>query len=105
MTAPRAGYVHELRAEHIGRAAVALGAGRARLEDRVDHGVGVEILAPVGTLVRPGDTVLVVRHRDGQGLHAALPLVTGAIAISDEAPPAHPLIVDTVREERQHDRD
>jgi hypothetical protein len=30
--------------------------------------------------------------------------VNGAIAISDEAPPSRPLIVDTVREERQHDR-
>jgi pyrimidine-nucleoside phosphorylase len=104
VTAPRAGYVQELRAEHIGRAAVALGAGRARLEDRVDHGVGIEIVAPVGTLVRQDDTVLLLHHRGGQGLHAALPLVNGAIAISDEAPPSRPLIVDTVREERQHDR-
>lgn len=99
----RAGYVQELRAEHIGRAAVALGAGRARLEDSVDHGVGIEIVAPVGTYVRPGDTVLILRHRGGQGLHAALPLVTAAIAISDAAPTPDPLIVDTVRQERPHD--
>ncbi|MGB2717958.1 MAG: thymidine phosphorylase [Vicinamibacterales bacterium] len=100
----RAGYVHELRAEHIGRAAVALGAGRARLEDTVDHGVGIEIVAPVGTHVRQGDTILIVRHRSGHGLHAALPLVTGAIAISDEPADPNPLIVDTVGGERQHDR-
>ena len=104
VTAARGGYIHELRAEHIGRAAVALGAGRARLEDRVDHGVGIEIIAPVGTLVRQGDAVLVIHHRNGQGLHAALPLVTAAIAIADEAPPSDPLIVETVREERHDDR-
>ena len=103
VTATRAGYVHELRAEHIGRAAVALGAGRARVEDTVDHGVGIEVIAPVGTLVRPGDAVLVLRHRGGHGLHAALPLVTAAIAIVDEAPPPCPLIVDSIREEK-HDR-
>jgi pyrimidine-nucleoside phosphorylase len=95
--APRAGYVHELRAEHIGRAAVALGAGRARLEDTVDHGVGIEIVAPVGTHVRHGDTILILHHRSGHGLHAALPLVNGAIAISDAAPAANSLILDTVR--------
>ena len=100
VTAPRAGYIHELRAEHIGRAAVALGAGRARVEDTVDHGVGIEIAAPVGASVRQGDTVLVLRHRGGHGLHAALPLVTGAIAIADAPPAARPLIVESIREER-----
>ena len=40
--APRAGYVSALRAELIGRAAVALGAGRSRLDDVIDPGVGIE---------------------------------------------------------------
>jgi pyrimidine-nucleoside phosphorylase len=104
VAAARAGYIVELRAEHIGRAAVALGAGRARLEDRVDHGVGIEVVAPVGSLVRHGDTVLILRHRGGHGLHAALPLVTAAIDVAEAAPPGRALIVDTVGEERLHDR-
>jgi pyrimidine-nucleoside phosphorylase len=97
ITAARGGYVTELRAESIGRAAVALGAGRARLDESVDHGVGIEIVAPVGAFVHDGDAVLILRHRDGTGLHAALPLATAAVAIGDAAPPAEPLILETIR--------
>jgi pyrimidine-nucleoside phosphorylase len=96
VTAPRGGYVQELRAEHIGRAAVALGAGRARLEDRVDHGVGIEVVAPVGSHVRQGDTILLLRHRSGQGLHAALPLATAAVTMADAVPDARELIIERV---------
>ena len=42
------GYVAGLEAERVGRAAVALGAGRAKLDDVVDPAVGIEVLAPVG---------------------------------------------------------
>jgi pyrimidine-nucleoside phosphorylase len=96
ITAPRTGYVGELRAEHIGRAAVALGAGRGRLEDRIDHGVGIDIVASVGARVRAGETVLILRHRSGHGLHAAVPLATGALTIADADPEARPLIIETV---------
>jgi pyrimidine-nucleoside phosphorylase len=95
--APRAGYVTELRADLLGRAAVALGAGRARLDDRVDHGVGIEVRAARGAYVHHGDAVLLVRHRGGEGLHAALPLATGAIGIADEPATAAPLILETIR--------
>ena len=45
----RAGYVTSLHAERIGRAAVWLGAGRGKLDDVIDPGVGIEVLAPRGT--------------------------------------------------------
>jgi pyrimidine-nucleoside phosphorylase len=98
VAAPRNGHVAELRAEHIGRAAVALGAGRARLEDAVDHGVGIQVIAPPGTSVRAGDVVMVVRHRGGRGLKEALPLLDAAIEIAAAPPPRRSLVVDTVRE-------
>jgi len=96
VAAPRGGYVAELRADLVGRAAVSLGAGRARLDDPIDHGVGIQVAAPPGTYVRQGDAVLVIHHRDGRGLHAALPLATAAVAIADEAPPPRPLILETL---------
>ena len=95
VAAPRSGYVTGLRAGSIGRAAVALGAGRARMEDTVDHGVGVDVAAPVGTEVRAGDVVLLLRHR-GRGLDAAVPLAEGAITIGDQRPRAAPLILETI---------
>ena len=48
VTAPRSGFVTGLEAENVGRAAVALGAGRERLEDVIDHGVGITVVAAPG---------------------------------------------------------
>ena len=96
--ATRAGHVAGLHAEAIGRAAVALGAGRARLEDIVDPGVGIRVEAPVGARVAAGDAVMLVRHRGSRGVAEAMKLLVEAIRIDDEAPPARPLIVDRVGE-------
>jgi pyrimidine-nucleoside phosphorylase len=97
--APRSGYVSRLQAEHVGRAAIALGAGRAKLDDVVDLAVGIEVLAPVGSRVTEGDPVFLMHHRDGRGLGEAIPLLTSAIAIAEAAPVAKPLVVAEIREE------
>ena len=52
IAAPRAGYLSVLDAELVGRATVALGAGRATVDDVVDPAVGAMILA------HPGDELL-----------------------------------------------
>ena len=46
--APRAGYLTRLDAELVGRASVALGAGRDRVEDPVDPAVGIMVLRQAG---------------------------------------------------------
>ena len=99
IAAPRAGFVASLEAESIGRAAVALGAGRARLEDAVDHGVGIRIAAPVGTDVRAGDAVLVVKHRGGRGLAEARQLLEQSLVMADAAAPARPLVLERLTHE------
>jgi pyrimidine-nucleoside phosphorylase len=81
-----------LRAEHVGRAAVALGAGRARLDDVIDHGVGIRVVAPPGTEVKRGDAVFVVRHRAGRGLAEALPLLEEALVVTEDRPARRPLV-------------
>ncbi len=94
--ATRDGSVSALRAEPIGRAAVGLGAGRGKLDDVIDPGVGIEVVAHVGSAVRAGDAILRVHHRDGRGLSDALPLLVAAISIADEPPTSHPLVVERV---------
>jgi pyrimidine-nucleoside phosphorylase len=97
--APRTGFVAGLHAELIGRAAVALGAGRARVEDVIDPGVGIEVVAPAGTRVAGGDVVLTVQHRAARGLAEALPLLERAVTISDAPPQLRPLVVDRIGQE------
>jgi pyrimidine-nucleoside phosphorylase len=94
--APRAGYVAGLDAMLIGGAAAALGAGRATAEDRVDHGVGIRVLASLGALVRAGEPVLELVHREGHGLHDALGLAVRAIELGGSPPAPQPLVVESV---------
>jgi len=96
ITAPRAGFVTALHAEAIGRAAVALGAGRGTMDDVIDPGVGIEVLAPAGTRVRDGEPVLMVHHRRGRGLADARPLLESAIEIGDGAPSLRGLVLERI---------
>jgi pyrimidine-nucleoside phosphorylase len=98
--AGRRGYLRDLQAEAVGRAAVSLGAGRARLDDVIDPGVGIRVAADVGAQVSEGEPILIVHHRSGRGLESAMKLLEQAIHIGDEPAPRRPLVVDRVLEER-----
>jgi pyrimidine-nucleoside phosphorylase len=97
VTAPRSGYVTALRAEAIGRASHALGAGRSRVEEAIDHGVGIVVRAHPGDRVTAGETVLELHHRGGRGLQAALDLCASALVVADAAPASGPLVREVVR--------
>jgi pyrimidine-nucleoside phosphorylase len=96
VTAGASGYVSAIEAERVGRAAVALGAGRGKMDDVVDHGVGITVLMPVGQPVQSGDRVLEIQHRDGRGLESALSLLRDAVQVADSPPAPRHLIVDTL---------
>ena len=97
VTAARSGYVLSLNAELIGRASMALGAGRERVEDRIDHGAGVLLERRRGDAVQAGDTVLELLYNDDRGLDQAHRLAEEAIAIGDEPGIHRPLILGVVR--------
>ena len=96
VAATRSGFVTALEAERIGRAAVALGAGRGRLDDVIDHGVGITVAAPPGSEVRVGDAVLVIRHRGGRGLDTARALLEESVRVSDAPVARAPLVAGRV---------
>jgi pyrimidine-nucleoside phosphorylase len=97
VTAMRRGYVTALDAELIGRASVALGAGRDRVDDPVDAAVGIIVVARPGDAVDEGDPMLEIHYRDRARLDTALRLTSQAIAVGDTAPVLRRLIVGEVR--------
>ena len=97
VAACRDGYVASIDAELVGRASVALGAGRDRVEDAVDPAVGIRVIAKPGDAVRAGDAVLELHYRDCVRLEAAIRLTNQAITIGDGRPARGPLIVGEVR--------
>jgi pyrimidine-nucleoside phosphorylase len=54
---PAAGLVEAIDAEELGLAAMAVGAGRSRFEDRVDPGAGLEVWKKVGDPVDVGESL------------------------------------------------
>jgi pyrimidine-nucleoside phosphorylase len=96
VAAARGGFVTRLDAELIGRASVALGAGRDRIEDPVDPAVGILIARKPGDEVQRGDPVLDVHYRDRARLQSALALIAQAIEVGDDRPAAAPRIVGEV---------
>ena len=97
VTASRAGFVTAVNAELVGRASVALGAGRDRVDDPVDPAVGIMVVAKPGDAVREGEPVLELHYRDRARLEAAMRLTSQAITIGDQPPPPARLIVGEVR--------
>ncbi|MDF2376224.1 MAG: thymidine phosphorylase [Verrucomicrobiales bacterium] len=55
--APGSGQITRMDADTIGRASLALGAGRSRTGDSIDFSVGFDRLAKVGEVVKAGDVI------------------------------------------------
>jgi pyrimidine-nucleoside phosphorylase len=79
--APRSGKLARLDAGSIGRACVALGAGRTKATDAIDFAVGCDRFKKVGTTVERGEALLRIHARSESSLKAVLPLIESAIAI------------------------
>jgi pyrimidine-nucleoside phosphorylase len=97
VTAPRDGFITRVDAELVGRASGALGAGRDRVIDPVDHAVGIMVVAQPGDAVRRGDPLFELHYRDRGRLEQALALAGRAVTIDDTAPRPRPLIVAEVQ--------
>jgi pyrimidine-nucleoside phosphorylase len=93
---PLGGYVRRLRARQVAAAAMALGAGRERKEDPVDHAVGVACWAKRGDRVGSGELLAEIHARDEASADAAESAVLGAYEIGDEPEP-RPLVLDVIR--------
>ncbi len=92
--APRGGYVARYDAGLLGRAAVQLGAGRAKAADAVDPAVGFDLLAVPGDLVAAGAPLIAIHARTAADVGAVRPMLTQALTMTDEPPPQRPLILD-----------
>jgi pyrimidine-nucleoside phosphorylase len=96
VTADTNGYVAGLRADLVGRASMALGAGRRRIGDRIDYGAGVLVEKKPGESVRVGDTIMELLYNDDRHLEEASALARAAIQLTTEPIVPSPLMLGTV---------
>lgn len=91
--APGSGWVAELRADQVGLTTVALGGGRQKKDDVIDHAVGVVLEAKVGDAVEAGQPLCWIHARTEAGLaEARRRLLLSAYRLSEAPPPAPVLI-------------
>jgi thymidine phosphorylase len=90
------GVVTAIDAYGVGIAAWRLGAGRARKEDPVSFGAGVQLRVRPGDRVRAGDVLLELRADDESRIPAARDDAAGAITVGAERPASSPLLLDRI---------
>jgi pyrimidine-nucleoside phosphorylase len=81
---PRGGFISQIHARMVGEASVALGAGRAKKGDPIDHAVGFIIHKKVGDPVVEGEPLFEVHANDEAKLAEAREAVLSAHGFSDE---------------------
>jgi thymidine phosphorylase len=96
--APADGVLTQLDALKVGVAAWRLGAGRARKEDPVQAGAGVQLHAKPGATVRSGDRLLTLHTDTPERFERALAALEGAYTIAPEGsrPDLLPLVIEKI---------
>ena len=96
VTAAADGWVTSLGAMRVGRAALALGAGRRAKDEPIDHAVGVVCLRKRGDRVAAGEPLAEVHARDAASADAAAVAVASAYELGDVRPPEGAVVLETV---------
>jgi pyrimidine-nucleoside phosphorylase len=91
-TAKGSGYICALDAELVGRAALALGAGRQVKEAGIDCSAGIVLENKIKDYVQAGEDIAVLHGNDAKGIDEATVLFERAVKISPEPPVTAPLI-------------
>jgi pyrimidine-nucleoside phosphorylase len=115
VTAASSGFVTRIDARAVGLAAVSLGAGRSRADQKVDPAVGIEILQKPGDPVKPGTPLALIHSRTRSTDIEAR--VLGSFSIGPSRPKVLPMVLDRIaasatktvilpssREQRRHRR-
>lgn len=92
--APESGWLAEVEARRVGEAAVALGAGRAKKGDPIDHAVGFIIHHKVGDRLERGEPLFTVHANHPDRLAEARQAVLAAHRFSAEPVQPLPLFYD-----------
>ncbi len=92
-----AGFVAQMDTRDLGLAVVALGGGRRRVEDSIDHSVGLVFEAVLGDRVEAGQPLATIHAKDAASAEAAAQALAAHIHIAAEAPKKSPAILETIK--------
>ncbi len=93
---PVSGYITAIDTEKVGMAAVALGAGRERVDSIIDPAVGFVLEKKVGDKVEKGEPLAMMHINDAARAATIIDRFQSACAFGDKAPAPRPLIIETI---------
>ncbi|MEQ8677420.1 MAG: thymidine phosphorylase [Aggregatilineales bacterium] len=96
IVAEETGYIQQVRADAIASAALALGAGREKKDQKIDLAVGVIVNVKVGNKINKGEHVAVIHANHEEKLKEAIQFVKQAITYSNKPVDTLPLFYDTI---------
>ncbi len=90
--APRAGFVSAIDTRAVGLAVVAMGGGRTRADQAIDHAVGLVDILGLGAPVQAGQPLALAHVRDHAQADQAIRMVQAAMTIADAKPQPGPVV-------------
>lgn len=90
------GFVSCMDTRDLGLAVVALGGGRTRVEDTIDHSVGIEFQTSLGEKIAPGQTLAVIHAANSSSAEAAAKAVLRHIHLGPTPPYSSPIFLETI---------
>jgi pyrimidine-nucleoside phosphorylase len=90
--APRAGMISWIDVRRLGDTAVALGAGRATLQSKIDPAVGLSVTVKPGTIVERGQALATIHANSAAHAETAARELQQALVVESVSRPVLPLI-------------
>jgi thymidine phosphorylase len=89
---PLPGFVARIDVRRVGLVIVALGGGRRRAQDHIDHAVGLSEVAPLGAAVGPERPLAIIHARSPEAAAEVSATLAEAFEIADAPPPPRPVL-------------
>ena len=86
------GYVTAIDVRRVGNLVVALGGGRRRVEEAIDHRVGLTRIAGLGARIDPHTPIATVHARDEAGVELARETLARVFILAEEKPLPIPVV-------------
>ncbi|MEB2310634.1 MAG: thymidine phosphorylase [Sorangiineae bacterium] len=96
LEAPASGFVTDIDPLELGLVSVAMGAGRTRADQAVDHAVGIELCAKRGERVERGAPLAFLHVRSRRGMEPLVKRAAAAFRLGPRRPRANPLVIERV---------
>jgi pyrimidine-nucleoside phosphorylase len=90
------GFVQRIATTAVGETALRLGAGRMTKDDRIDHAVGIVLLAKRGDRVEAGQPLAEIHAQDSPAAERAAAELLACYRIGGDEPERHPIVLDVL---------